>query len=306
MDKLTCMNAFTNVVDTGGFSAAGRKLGISKTLISKYVAPIEEDLGVLLLQRTTRKVSATDIGRAYYERCMPLLAEVNEVEAMVRLTNVTPSGTLVVSAPTSFSEIHLMPVLAGFVAQYPEVNIDLKLTDRFVDIVDENVDIAVRIGKLDDSSLIARKILQIDTVGCASNEYLKKSSAINHPYDLIQHQCIVDSNYKNGRHWSFHLAGKVITANVNVFLSVNSVRAVKELVLSNSGIAICPLFAVHDDIKSGRLKVLLENYQLPQLALYAVYSHRRYLSAKNRLFIDFLVNHFATHSNGLQSSNSIL
>ena len=252
MDKLMCMNAFINVVETRGFSSAGRKLGISKTLISKYVAQLEDVLGVLLLQRTTRRVTTTEIGYAYYQRCIPLLEEVDELESMVRLKHMKPAGNLVLSAPTSFSELHLMPVLFEFTQRYPDVNIDLQLTDRFVDIVEDGIDIAIRIGNLEDSSLIARKIAPIRLIICASPQYLEKAAPLTHPQDLKLHRCIIDSNYSIGGHWAFQINEQKILVDVNASIKVNSVRAVRELLLSGSGIAICPLFAVSDDIRHNR------------------------------------------------------
>jgi len=293
MDKLMCMNAFINVVETGGFSSAGRKLGISKTLISKYVAQLEDVLGVLLLQRTTRRVTTTEIGYAYYQRCIPLLEEVDELESMVRLTHMKPAGNLVLGAPTSFSELHLMPVLSEFTQRYPDVKIDLHLTDRFVDIVEEGIDIAIRIGNLEDSSLIARKIAPIRLITCASPQYLEQAAPLTHPQDLKLHRCIIDSNYSIGGHWSFQKKEQKILVDVNASIKVNSVRAVRELLLSGSGLAICPLFAVSDDIRHNRLIHVLNSYETVQLGLYAVYSHRRHLSAKVRVFVDYLIEHFS-------------
>lgn len=295
MDKFLCMTAFVNVVETGGFSSAGRKIGISTTLISRYVAKLEDNLGVLLLQRTTRKVTTTQIGYAYYQRCLPLLEEINELESMVKLTHVNPSGKLLLSAPTSFSEIHLMPVISDFIEQYPEVNLDLKLTDRFVDIIEEGVDIALRIGNLTDSSLIARKILPITLVVCASEQYLNQAPALFEPKDLSKHRCIIDSNYKPGGRWLFDKSNQKIEVEVKAAIEVNSVRAVRKLLLKGSGVGICPLFAVAADIKNGRLIKVLNSYETAELGLYAVYSHRRHLSAKVRLFIDFLIKHFSTN-----------
>ena len=261
------MTAFVNVVETGGFSSAGRKLGISTTLISRYVAKLEDNLGVLLLQRTTRQVTTTQTGYAYYQRCLPLLEEINELESMIKLTHVNPSGKLLLSAPTSFSEIHLMPVLSDFIEQYPEVNLDLKLTDRFVDIIEEGLDIALRIGNLVDSSLIARKILPITLVICASEEYLNLAPPLREPKDLTKHHCIIDSNYKSGGHWLFQKKNQEIEVEVKAAIEVNSVRAVRKLLLKGSGVGICPLFAVADDIKNGHLTRVLNSYETAELGL---------------------------------------
>jgi len=293
MDKILCMTAFVQVVETGGFSSAGRKLGISTTLISRYVAKLEDDLDVLLLQRTTRKVTTTEIGYAYYQRCLLLLEDMNELESMVKLTHVNPTGKLLLSAPTSFSEIHLMSVLSDFLQQYPEVTLDLRLTDRFIDIVEEGLDVALRIGDLPDSSLIARKILPITLVACAADGYLNSAPALQEPKDLVNHRCIIDSNFEPGGRWLFKKDKQEIEVGVKGAINVNSVRAVRKLLVNGAGVGICPLFAVADDIKNGSLTRVLDSYQTKELGLYAVYSHRRHLSAKVRLFIDFIVERFS-------------
>lgn len=298
MNKLLCMTAFVNVVEAGGFSAAARKTGISTTLISRYVAQLEDNLGVLLLQRTTRKVTTTQIGSAYYQRCIPLLDEINELESMVKSIHINPRGKLVLSAPTSFSEIHLMPVLTDFMTLYPQISIDLQLTDRLVDLVEEGTDIVLRIGNLADSSLIAKKVLPIKLVLCASKQYLDQAPALQTPKDLAAHRCIIDSNYKHGKRWFFHANSQTIEVDVNSTIKVNSVRAVKELLLQGTGIAICPRFAVDEDIKSGRLTELLSTYTMEELGLYAVYNDRRHLSAKVRLFIDFIIKQFSMTTSG--------
>ena len=171
----------------------------------------------------------------------------------------------------------------------------MKITDRFVDIIEEGVDIALRIGNLTESSLIARKILPITLVACASEQYLNQAPSLFEPKDLSKHRCIIDSNYKPGGRWLFHKSNKKIEVEVKAAIEVNSVRAVRKLLLKGSGVGICPLFAVAEDIKSGRLIKVLNSYETAELGLYAVYSHRRHLSAKVRLFIDFLIKHFSTN-----------
>lgn len=296
MDRLECMRAFVAVVEANGFSSAARKSTLSKALLSKYVAQLEDELETRLLQRTTRHVSPTEVGRAYYERCLPILDELDELESVVKDNHAAPSGELRISAPKSFAELHLMKVVSEFSRQYPGIRINMMLTDKVVDIVEEGIDLALRIGNLPDSSLVARRLGTIHTVACASPEYLQQHGKPNHPDDLRQHQCIIDTNLKEGARWYFNCGDNKLSVTVQGSHYVNSAVAVRELVVNNNGIAISPLFVVGDDIKAGRLDIILEEFEMQSFGLYAIYSHRRHLSAKVRLFIDDLVKYFATIS----------
>ncbi len=293
MDKLACMRAFTAVADAGGFSSAARRSGQTKALLSKYVAQLENSLDIRLLYRTTRQLSLTEVGRAYYERCIPLLEELDELEAITQDIHTTPRGELKISAPTSFSELHLMPVASAFTEKYPDVRVNMVLTDRAVDIVEEGFDLALRIGTLSDSSLIARHLFTISIVACASPGYLQKNGEPHCPEDLLQHACIIDSNYKDGAVWHFEKEENKQSVNVQGQHCVNSAIAVKELAIAHNGIALCPIFVSAEAIKSKQLKVILPEYKIEKFGLYAVYSHRRHLSAKVQLFMALLKKYFS-------------
>lgn len=292
MDHLTCMRAFAAVAETGGFSRAARRTGISKALLSKYVAQLEEHLGVRLLHRTTRQVRLTTTGRAYLERSLPLLAELEELEASVRETHAEPAGTLRVHAPLSFAELQLMGPLAAFRQRHPRIEVELLLGDRLVDLVEEGVDLALRIAELPDSSLVARRLAPVRLVCCAGRDYLEPQGRPDHPEDLTRHRCLVDTNSPDAGHWAFRDGERTLRVPVRGGFRVNSARAIRELALAGQGIARIPLFVVADDLRSGRLELLLAPFEPPPLGLYAVYPHRRHLSARVRLLIDLLAERF--------------
>jgi DNA-binding transcriptional LysR family regulator len=289
MDKIGCMRAFVAVVVDEGFSSAARKTGQSKALMSKYVAYLEGELGVRLLNRTTRRVTLTADGQAYYERCLILLDDLDELEASLQSRHSQPGGELRVSAPVSFAELKLVPLLSGFLRQFPDVTVQLQLSDRMVDMVDEGIDVAIRVADLPDSSLVARKLASVRIIACAAPSYLQQRGMAKHPLELSHHACILDSNLPNPRRWDFMDQGRMMQIPVSGPLAVNSATAVRGLAIQGHGIALCPDFVVQEDMVSGRLVSLLEAYEPRRHSLYAVYPHRRHLSAKVRCFIDFLV-----------------
>lgn len=292
MDTLTCIKAFIAVTEEGGFSAAGRKLGWSKHLVSKYVAQLEADLSIRLLHRTTRKVSLTTVGRAYYERSKPLLEEFQVLQQSVQDSHSQPRGELSICAPVTFAERHLMRPLSGFMTRYPDVQINMQLADRYVDIVEEGIDVAIRIGDLPDSSLVAKKLADIDLLICASPAYLERHPIPETPEQLADHNCLIDSNLRSGERWPVAgYEGGMITVNGN--MRVNSATAVHQMVIAGHGLGLLPGFVVGSDIENGRLHQVLSEYTPHKIGVYAVYSHRRHLSAKVRLFIDFISKYYS-------------
>lgn len=288
MDKLACMQAFVAVVDNGGFTRAAHKSGVSKALISKYVGQLEAVLGLRLLHRTTRQVSTTTSGQAYYERCKLLLEELAELDASVQSGHVTPTGELKINAPASFAELHLMPVLLAFSKQYPDVQVKLEMTDRFVDLVEEGVDLAIRIADLTDSSLVARKLGTVSMLVCASPQYIAAHGEPKVPADLLQHQCLIDTNFGYDDRWCIGSKDEGEWVFVSGPIQVNSARAARELLLAGQGIGLMPSFVVAEDIASGRLVRLFCEIEPEQQGIYAMYTHRKHLSAKVRLFIESL------------------
>ena len=294
MNKLACMRAFVTVVEGGGFSAAARRLGVSKALISRQVGQLEENLDLRLLHRTTRKVTPTSSGQAYFDQCRPLLAEFEELDASMRSSSSNPAGELHVAAPVTFAEMHLMPVVSRYSNRYPDVTVNIDLTDRFVDLVEERMDVAIRIGELSDSSLVARKLGEVSMQICASVEYLAEHGEPVEPGQLADHRCVLDSNYSGGKHWKLGSRKKPVSVEVRPRLIVNSARAARELVRAGHGIAFLPSFAIADDINKGRIQRLLPERAPEPVGIYAVYQHRSHLSAKIRLFIEEM-NEYVKH-----------
>jgi DNA-binding transcriptional LysR family regulator len=292
VDVLTNMRTYATVVDSGSFTTAAERLGISKSLASKYVGQLEERLGVRLLHRTTRKLNVTESGRAYYQRCTQLLEDFDELEAAITHQQKAPSGQLLVSAPTSFGEMYLGEAVSHYLEAQPEVSVELVLADRYVNLVEEGFDLAVRIGELADSSLIARRLAPMHITAVASPQYLARAGVPQHPRELTKHACILDTNIGSVEHWNFQQAGQRFRVKVGGRFRVNNAQAAHNMALDGHGICLCPSFVTADALRDGRLRVLLANYALEAQAIYAVYPHNRHLAAKTRSFVDFLVGHF--------------
>jgi len=288
MDTLTGMRTYAAVVETGSFTQAAERLGISKALTSKYVGQLEEHLGVRLLNRTTRKLNVTEAGQAYYQRCRQLLDDLDELEAAIRQQQASPQGRLRIAAPTTFGEGFLTRIVAEYLKRQPGVSVELVLADRFVNIVEEGFDLAVRIGSLADSSLIARRLAPMQVVPCATPGYLETAGWPHHPRELAQHNCVIDTNIEQPEQWLFQEDGKKLRVSIDGRFRVNSAQAVREMLLAGEGIGLCPRYVVEADLQAGKLVLLLTNYLATEYGIYAVYSHSRHLAAKVRTFVDFL------------------
>lgn len=292
MDTLSGFSVFTKVVETGGFSAAARELNMSKSAVSKHIAKLEDRLGVRLLNRTTRKLSPTEIGTDFYERARRIVQDVEETELAVSAMHLEPRGTLRLNVPMSFGYTHLAPALAEFLELYPDINIDMVLNDRVVDLLDEGFDVAVRISRLADSTLIARKLAPMRIVTCATPEYWKQHGVPKTPQDLTKYNCLTYSYLLREDEWPFNGPDGEFTVKVSGNLRANNGDALRKAALAHAGVIIVPTFMVCDDIKSGRLQTILDDYMETDLAIYAVYPHNRYLSAKVRAFVDFMAKRF--------------
>ena len=292
MDQLTRLRAFVAVVEHGGFSAAARELGRSKALISKYVGDLEDSLGVRLLNRTTRRIGVTETGRAYYETCTDILARLDDLNASVREAECAMRGRLRVSAPSTFGERHLIDCVLDFMQIYPDIAIDLSLTDRFVDLIEEGYDVAVRIAALPDSSLVARKLTEQPVIVYATPGYLAAHGAPREPADLSRHDCIIDTNLSAPRTWLFERGGERTFVAINGRLTVDNLVAAHAACLRGFGIARSPAFMADPAIADGLVVPLLEDWTGPEAAIHAVYPHRQHLSRRVRAFVDHLARRF--------------
>jgi len=294
MDRLSAMEVFTNVVEFEGFSAAASHLGISRASVSKQVIQLEESLGARLLNRTTRRVSVTEVGEANYERCKRVLAEVEEADLLVEQLHSEPRGTLKVSAPMSFGVAHLGPAVSDFLSEYRELSISLTLNDRFTDLIEEGFDIAIRIAQSADSSLIARRLSGVRCVMTATPEYLERKGVPTKPQDLSGHQCLSYSYLASGLEWPIFGPNGATSVKVSGPLKANNGEVLLQAARQNLGIAFLPNFLVREDIQAGVLVPVLEQYRLPELSVYAVSPPNRFPARKVQAFIAFLAERFET------------
>ena len=294
MDRLSAMEVFTNVVEFEGFSATASHLGISRASVSKQVIQLEESLGARLLNRTTRRVSVTEVGEAYYERCKRVLAEVEEADLLVEQLHSEPRGTLKVSAPMSFGVAHLGPAVSDFLSEYRELSISLTLNDRFTDLIEEGFDIAIRIAQSADSSLIARRLSGVRCVMTATPEYLERKGVPTKPRDLSGHQCLSYSYLASGLEWPIFGPNGATSVKVSGPLKANNGEVLLQAARQNLGIAFLPNFLVREDIQAGVLVPVLEQYRLPELSVYAVSPPNRFPARKVQAFIAFLAERFET------------
>ncbi len=289
MDTLTRIRAFIDVVDAEGFSAAARKMGRSKALLSKYVRELEDELGALLLNRTTRQFSLTEAGHTYYRTASEILKEIDNLADLVREKNTDLKGKLKISAPRTFVDADIGQSLIDFGREHPELSLEIVSDDRFVDLVEEGFDVAIRITRLEDSALIARKLGDFHLKICVSPEFLEKRGPINHPSDLSRIPCIIDTNGRQHSSWRFiDAAGAGFTVPVSGHIEVNSPLAAVRAAESGLGVSQVPEFLALPKIRSGELISVLEEYLPTDRGIYAIYPHRRYLPAKVRTFVDFL------------------
>lgn len=295
MDTLTRMRAFIDVVEAEGFSAAARKIGRSKALLSKYVRELEDELGALLLNRTTRQFSLTEAGHTYYQRASEIVREVDSLAEAVRQSSGDVRGRIKLSAARTFADAPIGQSLVDFARQHPDIVLDIHLDDRFVDLVEEGFDLAVRISRLENSSLIARRLAPFSVRLCASPELIAKHGAPTRPQDLANLPCIVDTNGRSLANWRFKGEGEEsISVAVSGPIEVNSPIVARAAALSGLGFAMLPDFIAAPDVASGKLVTALDDRLLSGTGIFAVYPHRRYLPAKVRVFVDFLVHWFRT------------
>ena len=291
MEHLTGMAIFAKVVETRSFSKAARDLGMSKSTVSKAVSRLEERYGARLLNRTTRRLSLTEIGETFYQRCSRVVAEAEAAENSVSLLSTAPRGTLRVNVSLSFGFRHIAPVVPEFLDLHPEISLDMDMTDRFVDLIEGGFDLAVRIGRLDDSSLIARKLAPCRFALCATDDYLTRRGVPREPGDLAAHTCLRYTHLATQDEWWFDGPNGRESVRIGGPFRTNNGDALRAAAVAGLGLLYTPTFIVGDDIREGRLRTVMDEYAW-ETGIYGVYPHNKHVSAKVRAFVDFLAGRF--------------
>ncbi len=288
------MQIFIAVVEAGSISAAAERLDLAKSAVSRRLAELEAHLGVSLIQRTTRRLNLTDSGRAYYARCVAILADVDDAEAEVSLAHGALRGPLKVALPLAFGLLHLAPLIQDFMRLHPDVRLELDFNDRQIDLMQEGFDLAIRIATLADSSLIARRLAPIRHLVCASPGYLATHGTPRVAADLAQHACLAYSNVRDPALWSCTAPdGMPLQVRVPVRLAASSGEFLLRAAIAGEGVVLLPTFYVCDALRAGQLQPILADHAWPELAAYAVYPPTRHLSSRARALIDFLVDRLA-------------
>jgi DNA-binding transcriptional LysR family regulator len=297
MDRLQAIEIFVKVAELKSFSAAAAALDLSRTIVSERVRDLEQELGVRLLQRTTRRVSLTEPGAAFLDRVRIGIAALDEAAAEASSLSAKPRGLLRVNAPMSFGFRHLAPAVGAFMRRYPEVRVELMLTDRLVNLIEDNVDVAIRIGDLRDSSLIARKLATCRMMLCAAPSYIQRSGAPKHPNEIKHHACLFYTYWLDRDEWRFTRRGEEVVVHVNQTpLRCNNGDALAEAAAEGAGVALQPNFITGPLIKQGRLVELMPTWKGSEFGVYAVHPQSQFVPAKSRAFIDHLAKTFAKPS----------
>lgn len=296
MDRFLEMQTFTAVVDAGSFVKAADALALSKAAVSRYLADLETRLGVRLLHRTTRRLSLTEEGQVFYARSKELLAGVAEAEAEITSRSVLASGLLRINAPVTFGILHLAPLWGAFRSQYPQVQLDVTLADRVVDLVEDGYDLAIRIAILPSSTLISKRLASTRVVLCASPQYLQAHGTPVHPAELSQHAVMAYSYWSGGDEWRFDGPQGPVSVMTQPCLRTNSGDTCRAAALAHQGIILQPTFLVGQDLAAGTLIELMPTYRSIELGIYAIYPSRKYVAPKVRALVDFLASHFASRA----------
>ena len=290
LDELMSMAAYAHVVEAKSFTAAAAKLGLSKSVVSSRLSELEARLGVRLLHRTTRRLSLTTEGARLYERCARILRAAEEAVEVIADVGTLPQGLLRVTAPIGFGLLQLAELLPSFSERYPDVRLDVSLSDRIIDIASEGFDVAIRVAsRLRESNLVARRLGTDRRVLCAAPSYLDRHAAPKTPHDLTQHNCLQLFSVRQTYEWSFPSPGGPLVIPVSGNLSVDNVVALRTALVGGHGIAFMPQSVISSDLRRGRLVPLLPNYPMQEMGVYAVHVHGRHVPAKVRVFLDFLI-----------------
>ena len=292
MQDLERMAIFARVVETKSFSAAARRLGLSKSLVSKHVSQLEKSVGARLLNRTTRNMSLTEAGAVFYDHCARIVEELEKAKLAVGRLHSEPRGVLKLSASVAFGTLHIAPALPEFLARHPEVSIDMVITDRFVDMAEEGYDLAIRIAKDPGQNLVARRLAGVNRRMCATPEYFARRGVPRVPEDLLQHNCLTYTHFNPQDPWRLQGPTGEISVPASGNLRLNDDEALAQAVLGGLGVGLLPTFIIGQELQSGRLQAVLSEYVALERQIYSVYLPNRHLSAKVRAFIDFLLARF--------------
>ena len=287
MDRLDAMRLFVAIGDAGSLSAAARKLKVPLPTVSRKLAQLEEHLGVRLIVRTTRKFVLTEPGRTYLDSCRRLLGEIEDAERMAAGEYDAPKGRLYITAPIVFGRLHVLPVALAFLKAYPEVDLRLSFVDRIADMIEEGIDVAVRIAQLADSSLIAARVGAVRLVTCAAPAYLKANGTPRTPADLVQHHCIASANLSATDRWLYRINGEDRTFSIRSRLAVTTAEAAIDAAIAGIGITRVLSYQAAAAVKSGKLKLLLRSFELPEVPVSLVHPQARLTPPKVRAFLDF-------------------
>lgn len=291
LDSFNAIPVFVAVAEQGGFSAAARVLGISKSAISKRITLLESQLGARLFHRNTRQLSLTEAGERFYEHAVLATRAAQQAEDAMTELQGEPRGLLKINVPMSFGRLHIAPLIPQFLARYPHTRIDLVMDDRHLDLVGQGFDLAIRAGELPDSTLIARPLASLKSVICCAPSFVTHT-ALNTPADLAQENCILYSYSSNADCWQFTRSNETLQVNVSGNYRVNSSEALKAALIAGAGIGRLPTFVAYESLQKGELITLFSDYQLPEKMIHAVYPERSYVPAKVRAFLDFALEHF--------------
>ena len=300
MDKFEAMRVYCSVIEAGGFAAAAERIGLSTSAVSRHVAQLEAHLNIRLLNRTTRRMSATNEGFAYFERCTQLLADLEETEASVSGIAVTPRGRLRLTAPIALATLRLAPAFAAFSRAYPEVTLDIVLSDNLADFAEEGLDLAIRVGRVGSDNLVARHIGETTLLAAAAPDYLARAGSPQLPGDLTRHTCLTYAYAANGNQAQFDgKNGESVTVRITGPVNANNGMFLAEMAASGSGIVFAPCFILQPLIERGRLVRVLPDWDLRRLPIHAVYPTRRHLSAKVQAMTGFLGEWFASQTESI-------
>jgi DNA-binding transcriptional LysR family regulator len=289
MDKFKAMSVFVRIVDAGSLTGAAERLGISLTAVVRSLAGLEQELGVRLLNRTTRRIALTDEGREYFERCRRLLADLEEAENALTDRRLTPSGRLAITAPVMFGRLHVAPVVTDFLAAYPEMRAELLLLDRVIDLLEEGIDLAIRIAPLPDSSLVGIPLGATGRIVCASPDYLARRGTPLHPRDLADHRVIRFTALSEGHEWTFARGSETLRVAITDVLAANQVDVARDACRQGLGCGRFLGYQVRDLLADGQLVRVLSDWEPPAIEVSLVYPHSRLLSPRIRAFVDWAV-----------------